>query len=230
MAPVARRLFDIDDDEVLDDDGNGPYDKRYPGQRVIADRGRVRVPVQLTDGMPPEYRAAMSHRVADGFAHRPHYIEARDSVELRDAERAAARAYDARSAYLENAWRGPATPMLPLLRDGEDARADWIRRQGEAWKSPPSCLPKGNPFETRARLPLSGDVPDTIQAVTARKQFLGARPGEEGEAIAAARKRQGGATTRGTYYQSTANASDAAADADATYREYVARISDGWRR
>jgi hypothetical protein len=40
------------ENEVYDDDGNGPYDRRYPGRRVVADKGRVRVPLMLMDGAP----------------------------------------------------------------------------------------------------------------------------------------------------------------------------------
>jgi hypothetical protein len=40
------------DSEVYDDDGNGPYDPRYPGRRVIADRGKVSVPLLLMDASP----------------------------------------------------------------------------------------------------------------------------------------------------------------------------------
>ena len=36
-------------EDFYDDDGNGPYDRRYPGQRVVADRGSVRVPLMLMD-------------------------------------------------------------------------------------------------------------------------------------------------------------------------------------
>jgi hypothetical protein len=38
VAVVKRRRVDVDE---CDEDGNGPYDERYPGQRVIADGGRV---------------------------------------------------------------------------------------------------------------------------------------------------------------------------------------------
>jgi hypothetical protein len=50
MVQVAsRRRFD----DEYDEDGNGPFDKRYPGMRVIADKGRVTVPLRLTDSWLP---------------------------------------------------------------------------------------------------------------------------------------------------------------------------------
>jgi hypothetical protein len=41
-----------DQDGVYDDDGNGPYDRRYPGRRIVADKGVVRVPLMLMDAVP----------------------------------------------------------------------------------------------------------------------------------------------------------------------------------
>jgi hypothetical protein len=38
-----------EDDNLYDADGNGPYDPRYPGQRVVADKGRVMVPLYMMD-------------------------------------------------------------------------------------------------------------------------------------------------------------------------------------
>jgi hypothetical protein len=35
-----------------DDDEDGPYDPKYPGRKVVADGGRVRVPLYLSDCMP----------------------------------------------------------------------------------------------------------------------------------------------------------------------------------
>jgi hypothetical protein len=40
-------------DDAHDEDGNGPYDGKYPGGNVIADCGRVRARLMLTDvGVP----------------------------------------------------------------------------------------------------------------------------------------------------------------------------------
>ena len=139
---MQRRFARMHDDDLFDDEGNGPYDKRYPGQRVIADKGRVGVPIQLTDGMPdwmPPRRPTF-----DASQHRPHQIAVPDSAELRDARRLADAAYDARSVQLENAWRGKGDPPPPPLRDGESPRDAYIRRLGNAWKALPD-LPARDP-------------------------------------------------------------------------------------
>ena len=40
-------------ENIYDDDGNGPYDPRYPGRRVVADKGSVRVPLMMMDSAAP---------------------------------------------------------------------------------------------------------------------------------------------------------------------------------
>lgn len=105
MAPVntARRRLD-------DDDEDGPFDRRYPGKRVIADGGKVRVPVFLTDGMPPDTRAAMSRgpMLFDASKHRPHYAV----VDASDPNvRAAERARDEYVRQLQDAWKTPSGKM-----------------------------------------------------------------------------------------------------------------------
>ena len=58
MAPMMRRRFDDEDDD-------GPYDKRYPGRKVVADGGRVRVPVMLTESLrhtPMSWKVRFSSR------------------------------------------------------------------------------------------------------------------------------------------------------------------------
>jgi hypothetical protein len=111
MAPVAQRRYARVDDDLYDDDGNGPYDKRYRGQKVIADGGKVRVPIYMTDAMPPATRAAMSRRsmLFDANAHRPHYVVVdRADPGVREAER----------AYHEhNAW------LQDMARKGQSAAA-----------------------------------------------------------------------------------------------------------
>jgi hypothetical protein len=80
MTAVHRRFNG--DADLFDDDGNGPYDKRYPGRKVLADGGKVRVPIMLTDGMPdwmPPIKLVLN------------------DAEMRDARQ---RADDARKAYI----------------------------------------------------------------------------------------------------------------------------------
>jgi hypothetical protein len=85
---------------VDDDDYDGPYDKNYPGQKVVADGGKVSVRLALTDGMPswmPRWRP-----VFDASRHRPRYavIDKADPV-VRDAEAA----YREGVRRLEDAWK-----------------------------------------------------------------------------------------------------------------------------
>ena len=133
VAVMRRSTRNLDDDDLYDDEGNGPYDKRYPGQRVIADKGRVRVPILLTDGMP-DWMPPKRRQLYDASAHRPHYavVDQADPY-VRDAERA----YYERSVQLENAWRGPGNPPPPPLRDGESPRDAYIRQISNAWKALP---------------------------------------------------------------------------------------------
>jgi hypothetical protein len=140
VAPLARRRFD-DEDDLYDSDGNGPYDKRYPGRRVIADKGRVTVPILLTDAMPPAYRAAISRRpLYDANAHRPHFAV----VDASDPHvRAAEAAYHEHNKWLQDAWRGKGNPPPPL-KDGESPRDAYIRRLSNAWKALPD-LPARDP-------------------------------------------------------------------------------------
>ena len=44
--------MNYDSEKVYDDDGNGPYDRRYPGRKVAADKGIVRVPLYMMDSAP----------------------------------------------------------------------------------------------------------------------------------------------------------------------------------
>lgn len=132
MTVLARRRFD--DDDLYDDDGNGPYDKRYPGQRVIADGGKVRVPVYLTDGRPPR------RALFDANPNRLHYAV----VDASDPHvRAAEAAYHERNKWLQDAWRGKGNPPPPL-KDGESPRDAYIRRLSNAWKPQPD-LPARDP-------------------------------------------------------------------------------------
>jgi hypothetical protein len=225
MAPVTMRRSRVDDDDDL-----SLYDPEWlaRGKKVVRDGGVVRTSIMLMDGAPN------SRALNDAVSHRPHQIVASDSAETRAALADAEAAYQARSFALENAWRGPATPVLPPLGEDEDARADYIRRLGEAWKSPggraglgPGNNPPGNPFVTAPRY--GGDMVSTVQAALVRRTSPGgARPGDEPEAIAAAQRRRGGALPRGVSMGPGA-ATDAANDPDAAYDQMCARLRDAWK-
>ena len=147
MAPMMQRRSANLDDE----DDDGPYDPRYPGQRVVADGGRVRVPVMLTDGMPdwmPPRRA-----VFDARNHRPHYADLSDAA-LQDGLRRAEAAYEAHNRWLEDAWRGPSNPPPPGPRPGESARDAYIRNLQSAYRTPPGQVvsdPDGEDDDPRAK-------------------------------------------------------------------------------
>jgi hypothetical protein len=236
VAPLARRRFD-DEDDLYDSDGNGPYDKRYPGRRVIADKGRVTVPILLTDGMPnwmPPRRALYDAR---------HYYPPRtyvgDSAALRDAERKAVEARDAWVRGLGDAWRTPGAMQSPPDNgdpdgdedDGEtlSPRDEYIRRTSNMWRTP-MASPYGN-----------GSVANAIQnAFIRRVSPGGAVPGDEPAAIEAARRSRGSATPRGVTMgahnpakfpsRDAAALKDARADADRAYGEMVNRLENAWRR
>jgi hypothetical protein len=129
MAPVAqRRRLDDDEDPDL-------YDPKYPGLRVVKDGKGVRVPIYMTDGMPPEWMRSLCPAPSDTLRHRPHQLVS-DSAELRDAEREAARAYDERNDFLRDAWRSPSNPPPPALRDGQSSRDAYIERLQSAYRTP----------------------------------------------------------------------------------------------
>jgi hypothetical protein len=92
----------------------------------------------LMDGMPNP-----RPMLFDASRHRPHYVVS-DSAEVRDAERAAARAYEAHNKWLQDAWRGKGNPPPPPLKDGESPRDAYIRRVSNAWKPLPD-LPARDP-------------------------------------------------------------------------------------
>jgi hypothetical protein len=186
VAPLARRRFD-DADDVFDSD---LYDPKYYPRRVFRDGKGLRVPVMLTDAMPPEYRAAVSRRpLYDASAHRPHFAV----VDASDPHvRAAERAYYERSAWLQDAWKTPTGQMQQPPDngngngngdddDGEDLspRDEYINRVSNAWRTP-----VGNVYGNG-----NGSEADAIQrAFIARiSPGGGARPGAEAEAIEAAR-------------------------------------------
>jgi hypothetical protein len=134
VAVMRRSTRNLDDDDLFDDEGNGPYDKRYPGQRVIADKGRVRVPILLTDGMP-NWMPPKRRQLYDASAHRPHYaVVDQADPHVRDAERA----YYERSKMLQDAWRGPANPPPPDDEDDGDLspRDRYTRNLQTAYRRP----------------------------------------------------------------------------------------------
>jgi hypothetical protein len=236
MATLARRRFD-DDDDLYDDEGNGPYDKRYPGQRVIADRGKVSVPIMLTDSMPPAYRAAISRRPAlyDASAHRPHFAV----VDASDPHvKAAERAYHDRSKWLQDAWRNPSGQMQQPPDnsdpdgdedDGEtlSPRDEYIRRTSNMWRTP-----MASPYAEA----------NAVQAAYIRTAGGGPGPpvpGGEAEMIEAARRGRRPGTPGVTYGAhnpakfpswDAASLKDARADADQAHAEMVHRLENAWRR
>jgi hypothetical protein len=238
MAAVMQRRSRVDDEDLSD------FDPAYFPRRVYKDGRGPRVRLELTDSAP-SYRSRPA--LFDANAHRPHYAV----VDASDPRvRAAAEARDAWIRDLQDAWKsGPVTSLTPSAAppvsaaswadppdngdpDGDDddlsPRDEYIKNLQTAYKWPPPPPPSANPSREA----------DAIQAATARRQFPGtARPGAEGEAIAAARR--GRRPTSGVTFGQhdpdnfpTADAAlrDAAADRDAAHAEYVARIAGGWRR
>jgi hypothetical protein len=92
---VWRRFAVVTNARRLDDDDD-IYDPRFPGKKVVRDGKGIRVPIQLTDGQPPEWMRTQRRPVFDARNHQPHFA-AVDSAELRDARLAA---HDARQAYI----------------------------------------------------------------------------------------------------------------------------------
>jgi hypothetical protein len=229
----AQRRSRLDDDDDPD-----LYDPKYHGQRVIKDGKGVRVPVFLTDAMSPEYRAAMSRRpmLFDASMHRPHQVV----VDASDPNvRAAERAYEARNAWLQDAWRQPPSGQMQQSPDngnGDDGddddeplspRDQYIARISNGWRAP-----IGQADFSEA---------DAVQRATMRRQSPGAfAPGDEPAAIQAARKgrRQTGGVTFGQHNPDNfptqdgyaRPTSDAAAERDAAYQGLLKRLTDGWRR
>jgi hypothetical protein len=130
MRHASQRRFAANLD---DEDSDGPYDPRYPGRKVVADGGRVRVPVMLTDGMP-DWASRSRPALYDASHHRPRsaVIDAADP-HVREAERA----YAERNAFLQDAWKTPSGQMQqPPDNDDDDDDGDlsprdrYIRQRG----------------------------------------------------------------------------------------------------
>jgi hypothetical protein len=120
MNAMQRRRND--DADLFDDDGK-PYDKRFPGRRVVADGGRVRVPIMLSDAAPGS---------------------AQSLLEMRDARQ---RADDARQAYItriSDAWKTQplgtgGEPITTAPEDDDEAlspRDQYIARLSGAYRTP----------------------------------------------------------------------------------------------
>jgi len=189
----------IDDDEVFDD---AIYDRRYFPRRVYKDGCGPRVRLMLTDSAPPP------RAVFDASAHRPRYAV----VDRADPHvRAAEAAYEARNAWLGDAWRtmggigGAAHTTAPPAdeQDGESPRDAYIRRISSAWKT-------GNGNSHSA---------DNIAALTRSWLSPGARPGP-GPGYSDARP----AVLRETATQDARDARDQA------YAGYLNRLTNGWRK
>ena len=199
MAVTQRR--------IARDDEEGPFDPRYPGKKIVADGGRVRVRLNLTDGrpdwMPPikPIGAPMAQPLYDARHHRPRFavVDASDPNVM-----AAERAYADHNAYLRDAWRtmpsgtgGAAkTTAPPADKPGESARDGYIRRLQTAYLTPPGQDP-------------DDDDADDVEAQRRRWLNPGATPGSDA---------------------ATATKDAAVADRDQAYGEYLDRISNGWRR
>jgi hypothetical protein len=191
MVPVTQRRFaNLDDDDDL-------YDPAYPGLKVVRDGGRIRVPIQLTDGAPPAWMRLPRRPVFDAAAHQPRYAV----VDASDPHvQAAERAYEARNAYLRDAWRGRGTTAPPAPRDGESPRDAYIRQISNMWRMQPG---QADPDDDGNG---NGGDADDIEAQRQRWLQPGARPG----------------TTK------DAAISDRAA-ADEAYLSYVHRLTNAWR-
>ena len=146
MTVLARsRRMDDDDEDVFDSD---LYDPKYYPRKVFRDGKGLRVPVLLTDAMPPAYRAAISRgrTVFDARNHRPHFAVIRDDA----AHRRAVDAYEDRNKWLQDAWKNPRAQTRGQMQqspdngdpDGDDDDGDlsprdaYIQRLQGAYRTP----------------------------------------------------------------------------------------------
>ena len=214
-AAMRRSMRNLDDD---DEDIND-FDPAYFPRKVYKDGRGPRVRLMLTDSAPPAPRAALY----DASHHRPRsaVIDAADP-HVREAERA----YYDRNKWLQDAWKTPSGQIQPPPDDDDDddgsplsARDEYIRRTSNMWREP-----IGNGY--------GSSEADAIQRAFMRRITPGARPGDEPDAIEAARRRRGTPGPPGVTFGHgpTKDAAAGRALADAAYREYCDRISNGWRK
>ncbi len=137
---MRSRYFDPDDLDPDDDE-----------DQICRDGQSVRTPAILLDAVHRDVEAAIQARqstrtFADAAEtlHRPGSLPSRDTA----AARASEKAWEARGAYLANAWRDPAPPApLPPSGTGSialdsrpaaaDAEAAWAERGrflADAWR------------------------------------------------------------------------------------------------
>ncbi len=135
MPRMMRRYFDPDDPDDPDEDEG----------RIVADGGIVRTPAILLDAVHRDVEAAIQARQrSDLTLHRPGSLPQSRTA----ASAAAAQAWEARGAYLADAWRAPA-PLPPDSTSRQhlddhrpaaaDAQAAWAERGrflADAWRLP----------------------------------------------------------------------------------------------
>jgi hypothetical protein len=239
---ALKRLRQIDDDD--DENGDGPFDKRYPRHmKVIADRGRVRVPMYMTDGMPDW---VPRRPMFDASAHRPHQARITASA-VRDAAEAA---YDAMCARLEDGWLWGKEHVRAPVAVGDSPRDAWIKRQENAWKTPtvrPDLQGRFDQYRTPRPddddddngLDYTADPGDDDYARSvwaAQNAIAGGRPEAAAQVEATQRRMSmsqpnataaGVAAERRRYRRHDA---EAIADKETAYAEYCRRIQNEWRR
>ena len=227
---------------VEDDEADGPYDPRYPGMKVIADGGRVRVPTFLTDHAARQRAAMFDARVG-----RPGYVvdklAAAGQRTITDAQRAHVEdSYEAYCNRLQDGWTWGKPGVFAPVTLG-DARAACIKRTSEAWKKPTPLShlrrdqdddddddldPETDPEEARqtylervwsAQAAIQPGSPDAAAQVEAMQRRMSmSQPNVTGESVAAQQRR----------YRPRDAA--AIADRELAYAEYCRRIENGWRR
>jgi hypothetical protein len=153
------------------DDDDGPYDKNFPGKKVIADGGKVSVRLALTDARP-DWMQLPRRAVFDARSHQPRFavVDASDAHVM-----AAAEARQAYIARLSDAWKTPSVaPTSGAPSAGESARDAYVRRISSAWKTPPGSVSAPddddpNPVEAPRRRWLSPGATPGSDAATATK-------------------------------------------------------------
>jgi hypothetical protein len=209
LAPMMRRAMRNLDDEDIND-----FDPAFFPKRVYRDGRGPKVSLMLTDSMPPDYRAAISRRrpVFDARNHQPHFAVVRDDA----AHRRAVDAYEDRNKWLQDAWKSPSGQMQQAPDNGSNGddeddddlspRDAYIQRLQGAYRTP---IGNGNGAD----------------AIEAQRRRWTREDGGGGRAPMS--------VTFGQHAPAKFPAKDAAAGralADAAYREYCDRISNGWRK